>query len=235
MYSFKALKNQLIWGYSFIIQFWFQWDLIFLTIIFTIIIALASKNYLFFIQLFSIFSYILQYSGINKKFFIYLSGSKKQPLGRLDEVFSFAASGFTLASLEIINSLQKNKIKTLILCLLIFISLEIFHVFSKLKGGIAYPGIVLNVKSICLLFCFSLFPSEKISKSKISNIIKYITNYTAGEYYLHISIYNYFKLSFKFIKDGTLYGCFIIYMICYLICFIGIKLVGKNKLKYLFI
>ena len=221
-------------GNSFIRQFWFQWDLIFLTILFAIIIALSPKNNLFFIQLFAIFSYIIQYSGINKKFYNYLSGAKKMPLGRLDEVFPFATSGFTLASLGIINYLQKNKIKTIILCILIFFSLEIYHVFSILAEGIAYPGICLNVKSICLILCFSLFPSEIITKSNVSNIIIYITNYTAGEYYLHTLIYKYFKKLFKFIKQGTLFGCFIIYIICYFICFIGIKIVGKTKLKYLF-
>jgi hypothetical protein len=176
----------------------------------------------------------LQYSGINKKFFKYLSGAKSQSLGRLNEMIPFATSGFTLASLGIINSIQQIKIKTLIFCVLIFVSLEIFPVFSILSGGIAYPGIALNVRSICLVLFFSLFPSEKITKTKISNIIIYITNYTAGEYYLHISVINYFKTIFKPIQDGTLFGCFIIYIICYLICFIGIKFVGKTKLQYLF-
>ena len=176
----------------------------------------------------------MQYSGINKKFFECLSGAKSQTLGRLNEMASFATSGFTLASLGIIKSIQQIKIKTLIFCVLIFVSLEKYPIFSKLSGGIAYPGIALNIRSICLVFIFSLFPSEKLTKTKISNIIIYITNYTAGQYYLHVSVINYFKIIFKPIKDGTLFGCFIIYIICYLICFIGIKFVGKTKLKYLF-
>ena len=229
------MKNQLFWGYAFFNQFWFQWDLIFLTILFVIIITLFRNNHLFFIQLYAFFSYILQYSGINRKFYDSLSGAKNQPLGRLDEMISFAASGFTLASLGIINSLQKNKIKTLIFCGLIFVSLEIYPIFQILAGGIAYPGIILNIRSICLIFIFSLFPSEKITKTKISKIIIYATNYTAGEYYLHIIIIHYFKKIFKPIEDGTLFGCFIIYMICYIICFFGTNLFGKTKLKFLFI
>lgn len=192
IYSFKDLKNQLIWGNSFFNQFWFQWDLIILTILFVIIIALSIKNHLFFIQIFAFFSYILQYSGINKKFYNSLSGSKNEPLGRLNEMISFAASGFTLASLEIIKALQKNKIKTMIFSVLIFISLEIYPVFSILNGGIAYPGIILNIRSICLIFAFSLFPSEKINSLFQINIQTYWRwNFIWMFYYIYNMLYNF--------------------------------------------
>jgi len=111
IFTFKELKIQLLWAYGYIHQFWFQWDLIFMTIIFYLFLFIFKKRHLFFIQLFGFFAYLLQYSEYNKKFYNYLSNEKKQCLGRLCEMAPFASTGFTLASLNIINILQKQKNK----------------------------------------------------------------------------------------------------------------------------
>ena len=233
-YSFNDLKNQLIWGDIFIGQFWFQWVLIFLTSIFYSIRYISEKNFLFLIQILSYFSYILQYSGINKKFNDFLDKNKKLTVGRINEMIPFAVTGSALACLGIIKKIKLFKLKTLSFCILIFGSLEKYHVFSKLQGGVAYPGILLNVRSICLIFFFSLFPSENITNINLEKILRKITNYTTGIFYLHITIINYFKLFIKPIKYGNLYGCIVIYLICYLISFFGTSIVGKSKLKFLF-
>ena len=145
----------------------------------------------------------------------------------------FASTGFTLASLNIINILLKQKIKTFIFSLLIFYSVEKYSVFSPING-IAYSGIKLNIKSLCVIFIFSLFPSDKIKNIVIENILKYITSYTAGIFYLHVTVSFYFQEIFKPIKDGSLTGLIIIYLICYIICFIGMKIFGKTTMKNLF-
>lgn len=87
---------------------------------------------------------------------------------------------------------------------------------------------------VSFIFIFSLFPSDKITNFKIEKIIKNMTNYTAGVYYLHLTIILYFRNYINPIKNGTLFGLFIIYLICYFICFIGMKIFGKTKLKNLF-
>ena len=232
--TFKDLKRQLLLGSNFISQFWFQWDLLVFTSIFFILIYTLRNEHLFFIQILSIFSYILQYSGYNIKIYNHLKPEQKLPIGRLVEMIPFSSSGFTLASLNIINSLQNYKIKTMTFCFLIIFFLEKYSVFSKLEGGVAYPGIILNIRAICLIIFFSLFPSNKLNDNRIEKIIKYITNYTAGVYYLHIAIIHYFKYSIESIKNGTFFGLIIIYLICYFICFIGMKFCGNSKLKYLF-
>ena len=92
----------------------------------------------------------------------------------------------------------------------------------------------MNIRALCLIFIFSLFPSDKIKNSAIENILKYITNYTGGIFYLHVTVSFYFKDIFKPIKNGNLGGLIIIYLICYIICFIGMKIFGKTKMRNLF-
>ena len=146
----------------------------------------------------------------------------------------FAASGYTLGTFNIIDSIKNYKIKTLIFCLLNIYLLEKYSVFSKLKDEIAYSGIILNIRAIYLIFVFSLFSSDKVNNIKLDKIIKNFTNYTGGIYYLHITIITYFKDIIKPIKNGNVIGLLIIYLICYLICFIGIQFVGQSKFKFLF-
>ena len=138
--------------------------------------------------------------------------------------------GLSLASFQILNIIQKYKIQTLFFCLYIFISSDKYSIITDLKFSNSYSGLIFNVRAICLIFIFSLFPSNKITNIKIGKILKHITNYTAGVYYLHPVIRRYFKNNI----NHTLSGVFIIYLICYLICFIGMKFFGKTKLKNLF-
>lgn len=232
--SLTSLKYQIFWGNNYMVQFWFQWDLIIITILFFILIFLFKQNYLLIIQLFAFLAYILQYSGINKKFYDSLRAEKKECLGRLSEVIPYTVAGFTLASLGIINKLKKFKFKTISFSALIYILIEKYSIFSNVKG-IGYPGIKLNISSICIIFIFSLFPSEKIKTNLIRVILKNITNFTAGVFYLHWSIIIYLKVYIKIIRKGCLSGLIMIYLFCYIISFIGIKIFGKTKLKHLFL
>ena len=97
-----------------------------------------------------------------------------------------------------------------------------------------FQGIDLIIQSISIVFIFSLFPSEKIKNEFISKFLIIITNYTAGVYYLHVPIHWYFEDYIDSIKNRTFIGAIINYLICYFICFIGIKIFGKTPIKYLF-
>ena len=67
--SFKDLKDQLMFGYVYIFPCWYQWNMIFLTIFFIVIISLFRRRYHFILIMISIISFIYQYNGKNKKFF----------------------------------------------------------------------------------------------------------------------------------------------------------------------
>jgi len=233
LYSIEDLKNQLLWGNIFIIQFWFQWNLIMITIILFILIFILKNNYIFYLQLLAFFAYFLQYSGYNMKFYKILRAENRQTLGRIAEIFPFTITGLYLGSLNIFDLLNIHKIKTLIFSSLIFCFLEIYSVFSIIKG-ISYSGVDKNIRAISLIFIFSLFSSEQITNKKIKIFLRHISNYTGGIFFLHYTVYIYFKKFIKLIESGTFLGCIIIYLICYLLCFIGAKFSGKTKFKYLF-
>ena len=70
-------------------------------------------------------------------------------------------------------------------------------------------------------FVFALFPSEKMKNKIILKIIIQLTNYTAGVYYMHLTVYYYTHYYIKSIKQRTIKGCMINYLICYCISLIG--------------
>ena len=80
-----------------------------------------------------------------------------------------------------------------------------------------------------------MFPSEIIKTNLIKAILKHITNFTAGVFYLHMPIIIYLKSYIKIIKEGSFSGLIIIYLSCYIISFLGMKSFGKTKLKHLFL
>ena len=60
--TFYHLKTQIVWGYDYNPIFYFQWDLITNTIIFTIIIFIFRKYSIFILYILFILSYALLYS-----------------------------------------------------------------------------------------------------------------------------------------------------------------------------
>ena len=232
-YPIKELKNQLLWGNRFIIQFWFQWDLIMLTILFYAFIFIFKKYHLFCLQLLAIFAYFLQYSGYNFRFYQTLKPENKKCLGRIAEAIPYTVTGFSFASLKVFDILNAYKIKTLVFSTLAFIFLEKYSVFSEIKG-VMYYGFNKNIRAISLIFIFLIFPSDKITNSKTKKFLRQLTNYTPGIFYLHYTVFVYSKIFIESIKSGTFFGCVIIYIITYLFCIIGTKISGKSKFKNLF-
>ena len=79
-----------------------------------------------------------------------------------------------------------------------------------------------------------MIPLDYISNKEINRIIRQITSYTGGVYYFHFKVRDFLNNKFIIVKSETLLGCFLNYIICYILCFFGIKVFGKTKLKYLF-
>lgn len=214
------------------LHFWFLFDLIATTIIFLIIIMIFKNNYIFILQLLMLFSYFLQYSTINMKLFYKLK--KQVSLGRENEFIPFAVTGFILFETDIINKLNKYKFHAFIISFIIFVLTGYYEFFSYFNG-ITYHGIKLNIRSICLIFLFSLFSIEETKYKYLIKFIKIITNYTGGIYYLHRIVQYDFILIFNDIKVGNFFGLCLIYLFSYIICFFGTFIFGNTRLKYLFI
>ena len=72
--TLNDLKEQLLFGHVFILPFWYQWNLFFITIFFILIILLFRNKYNLVLILICITSFIYQYNGKNKKFLKNIKG-----------------------------------------------------------------------------------------------------------------------------------------------------------------
>lgn len=189
-----------------------------------------KENYLIIIQIFGIISLILQYSGYNfELFYKYKNNSR---LGSIAELFPPSVIGLSFGAINLIKKLQKYRLRTICLCCLFLYFLYSYDIFKKING-INYPGMLFPIGGMMLFIIFSLFFTLNNTNKYILLIIKFCSNYTAGLYYYHKIIAFYLKFII-YIKNKTFTGSIIIYIVTYLICFIGTKLLGRNKYKYLF-
>ena len=231
--SYQGLKIQLIWGGGYNPLFYFHWDLIVNTFLFIIVNFIFRKYSIFILHILFTLSYALLYSGYLFNYINKLPDYKRIAEGNLLDLFPLSVTGYSLGFYKIINFLHKYKIRTLILSLLVYNVIEDYKIFANVRG-IFYPGLKLHIQCLCLIFIFSLFPSEKISNKYLSKILFFITNYTGGVYYLHFNLHHYLIEFFKYFKNTTFTGVIIEYTICYYICFIGTLIFGRTPLKFLF-
>lgn len=236
-HTLKGFVKHLITGHILSVPLWYQAILMFTTIFFLIIIFLFKKNQLLIFHILSLISYILQYSGLNynliKK---YLSTHAKLTFGRFMEALPNSITGYTFAYIKMINILKQYRAKTIFFSFSILIIISKYAVFENLKN-FKYGGLRHNIAASCIFILFSLFPLENIKYNPLKNFIKYFTRYTGGIYYMHYLVGNSYiikKILFKSL-NGTIFGCMVIYFICYSISYFGIKIFGKNKIKYMFI
>jgi surface polysaccharide O-acyltransferase-like enzyme len=95
-----------------------------------------------------------------------------------------------------------------------------------------YGGIRKNIASICLFEIFYFIGNN--TNTYYIKIMDNLTKYTAGIYFLHTIIgHGYFMRFILGNKIKTINGCFILYIISYMVCFIMDKLIGKTKFMHL--
>jgi len=172
---------QLIFGQKFQFIFYYQFNLIILTLLFTIISFLFNKSFTLIFQMLLIISYIFQYSYLNLNIFEEYSNTIKISLGHISEFLPFAVMGVALRHLDIITKLKEFKFKTIIYIAIIFILILKFDIFVGIKGYF-YPGIIYNIGGNCIFILFSLFSFQN---KKLISLLKLITKFTGGIYYIH--------------------------------------------------
>ena len=230
--TFNDLKFQLLFGTEYMDTFWYQWNLILISISF-VLITLFLKNYIFIFIIISITSFLYQYNGKNLQYLGQYKNYIRSSLGRTLEVLPCSSIGFIFSSSGIINYISKFRLNSIIICIYLGYLIIYYNIFTNVEG-FNYSGLKMYFASICIFTIFVLFPSEKIKNKIIIKIIKQITNHTAGVYFLHINIYKYMVSYIKSFQQKTIKGCIINYVICYSICFIGNLIFGKTKLRNLF-
>ena len=230
--TFNELKIQFIVGRGIfgICVLWFIFNLIIISILFFIFSFFLGNHFLFCFQIFSLISYLIQYSEINYQFFNQYTIRIFFSVGNLVETLPIAIGAFSLLSINYLNKCQSKR-KYIFFSTFFFYFLSEYNIFTIIKGY-ASSGIRPLIISIFIFTIFYLIPFEIIN-SKILFFIKQITKFTQGIYCLHFVIQHYFRIYLN--KEGTLIGCLILYIISYFISFIGFQITKNTNFKFLFI
>jgi fucose 4-O-acetylase-like acetyltransferase len=235
-HSFKYLLIHLINGHQFNYSLWFQNIISLITILFLIIIFIFRKNFISILLILNLVAYISQYTGFNYNFFINnFTINSSATFGRFAEAIPNAVAGFFLAYIDLLKKSNKYKYIYFYMSIIVLLFITKYHEFDNIKT-FKYGGIRLNIAAISLFIIFSLLPFEKIKNRICIKIIKQITSYTGGIYFMH-RLFGYGHLCRKYIppiEKGNFLGCIIIYLICYIISFIMSIFLKNTKLRHLF-
>ena len=236
----KYFYYQILIGNGIYLIFWFQFNLIFISILFAIIIFISKNNYICYLIFFGLLCFIFISSPFYRIFFAKYNEIASFSIKPLPETFIFSLIGLFFFSIDIINKINKycdeiynNKKKFIIILILLFY-------FSKENNDfhLYYPYFYYFSKILLCSLLFIIFltiPFDKIKNDIYIKIINIITNYTGGIYYLHPKIQSLLELFFEKMKSRTFLICIILYLLCYLICFYGVKILKKSILRNLFI
>lgn len=224
---------QILVGSRFHGVFWFQFNLLFLSLSFTIISFIFKEKNLEILKLLGIIAFYLHISQINYKFLFNYEKYIKGSLGGLIELLPIAVIGCIFSSVNLLLKIKNFSYNSKLIMLFIICVLFKYKIFTILNGCI-YSNVPLNLFASTILFIF--FGSLSFNKLKKKNIIIiYATKFTGGIYYTHTIFRSYLTKYSIFFHKRTYLSSTFIYIICYYFCFIGNKLFEYSKLKYLFI
>lgn len=232
-HKIKGLVIQLLCGVGIHSVFWFQCNLILSYILFSIFIFILESNYLFIMQLIGIGGYCFFCIQYYYNLFNKCKHEVRILIRDFSYVLFYGAIGISLSSLVKIIYLKKHRKKSIFFTLIILYLLKDFDII--IKKCFYLRCAIFGIGSVSLFILFSMLLFDGKNNEKNDFIIKNMTNYTGGIYYLHTKINKILSGKLLLMKNKTFIGCILNYLLCYSICFLGIKTLGKTQLKYLFI
>ena len=226
---------QIIIGRGYYSYFWFMNILLFGTFLFTIISFIFHKHFLFILQLLGLISYRTHLSSFYNYLTIKDFAFVQTELILFIEMMPVSVIGLTFGAKNIMYILKNQYIKHIIIQVFLLYYVINLDIFREHQGFLYQPIEKNTIGAINLFIIFSIFPFENVLNQRIIDIIKIFSNHTGGIYYLHAFSQFYLGKKIIFVKNKTLFGCFIIIIFCYFICFFGNKLFKKTILTNLFI
>ncbi len=167
----KLLIKQLLIEAPIIGALWYQWVLIFMSVLINIIILIFKNSYNFILIQLSIVAFIYQYNGKNQHFIKNYDIDNKRTFGRIAEIMPCAFMGFFIASSGIMIFFRKYRLRVFVVCALVNYFIIKYDIFIT-NTGAGYAGVKLYIVSICIFFGCAVFPSELV-KNKISQNSKF--------------------------------------------------------------
>ena len=210
--SIKDFLIQILIGDRYHNIFWFQFNLLLTSLFLTIISFIFKQNLLKILISLGIISFYLTISRLNYNFFFPYGFSGKN-MGSIIELMPIAVIGCIFCSIDILSKIKHcSFFYHIILLLVIFIlfQYDIFVGFPEFR----FSNILLfSSASTSLFLFFSSLSFEKITNENIILIIRNLTKFTGGIYYIHPILLGYLtKISIFFYKRSYL-SASIIYII----------------------
>ncbi len=222
----KYLYYQLLCGNGIHFVFWFQFNLIILSILFLIIIFISKKKHLFFFIIIG-FSLYKFFSSQYVKKYLYNNTILLFSIRPIPSSYLYSLVGFILFRLNNVVKFEKYLIKFSFICI---IALYIYIYDRNLFGLEAYYFMIKILAGITVFIIFLNLPFHKID----NNLIKLLTSYSGGIYYLHTKMRILLEYLFNSMKSRTMTACIINYYFCFSLSHIGSKIFKKVNLRYLF-
>ena len=235
-FSLKILFFQILVGRKINDVFWFQFNLIINSIIIYIIRYSFPTNLFFEVLVILIcFAIFFNIQLFNLKIFSIYKISIFGTVGNLSFSIIYSITGLFLGSIGFLSRINKNNRFKILFFYPLFIYIlkiynkKLFQIFPRIKC------LIIELYIIVLFVLFGTIPFDLILNKKSINLIRQITSFTGGVYYIHLFIIKLLSRFSKAVRDRTLMSCIIVYIICFLICVIFSFILKQSKFKYLFI
>lgn len=228
----KNLFYQLLIGDGTYGIFWFLFNLIFCSFFFGIIILLFKQKYLFVLALVYLACYDFGHSKYHKKFLQLYNKPIRHSIGPIAKSFTYCFTGFFLRSINILKKYYKIRIVFMLLYGSILFIILHYNAITRIPSY--FEGIFISLVAVSAFSFFAMIPFDIFENRIIIFFLKQISSYTGGVYYLHPKVSDIFNKYFISIRRRTFKGCLLLYIICYLICFIGANAFRKSNIKFLF-
>lgn len=219
-----SLLWQIGFGYTFNGSMWFQSDLIFITLLFALILALPRKITLNYILPFIFFTFLcMSYMGLNQKIVTNLPEEMSTTVSCLFGMIPLAITGIYLKVWNF-PEFAKNK-KTLFPLLLALLFFLIFAPFSHCAGG-SYNGLPTIAVPTLLIILFYALPLNSERFRFLHSPIQILSKYTMGVYCIHRMIRHIFRTVTNLESRPVIFSA-LVFLASWAVCFIIGKLPWK--------
>ena len=211
-------------------QFWYQFDLIVITVLCYLVFRLAGKHGITVMTVIGVFALIMQYSGLNYFLFCRFEYELWYPLGRLAEVIPFAVIALHLGRSGILNRNGKFKVITAVLCVAVMVAVTFINFIPDPKDGFSYGGINKFLYGVCTFVVLYLIPFGKLPEV-CKKVLAFLAKYSFGVFCIHMGLgycTDFILCPLNNWRSGTFIECVIVYfvslLLAWLISLIPIKL-----------
>ena len=189
----KFLIYQILIGNGIYCIFWFNFNLIFVLLFFTIIIFITRK-FMTFLILFGLIIILISSSNAYLQFWNQFKFDVKFSVGKIDNTYKLGLIGFFLSSKKIIENKINKKF------LIFFIFIIVLLIINKISIIKLFPKYVF---SILLIFIFTSISFEKL-EIKTYTLIKQINQNLFQEIYLRVLYIIFYAILFALLEINYL-------------------------------